>query len=169
MSLVFVIKISKTVELFLTWWVKNNDLGDNNYVLKLITGVHDSVYYVLYRLPGTSFSWVYIVFHLKTLSTTCGGRWQNGCVRREERAESMYVLLWDHEGSSRVDGDDFASTSAHQEDPIETFSEHLKKLHVWETIAVKELVFFPYSSGHSLTLYDAKVHFHLSEVKGLHI
>lgn len=27
--------------------------------------------------------------------------------------------------------------------------------------------FFPYSSGHSLTLCDAKVHFHLSEVKGL--
>lgn len=39
---------------------------------------------------------------------------------------------------SGVDGDDLTSTSAHQEDPIQTFSQNLEERHVWDTITVKE-------------------------------
>lgn len=37
-----------------------------------------------------------------------------------------------------VDGDDLTSTSAHQEDPIQTFSQNLEERHVWDAITVKE-------------------------------
>lgn len=33
---------------------------------------------------------------------------------------------------SGVDGDNLAAASADQEDPVETLSEDLKELHVWE-------------------------------------
>lgn len=33
---------------------------------------------------------------------------------------------------SGVDGDDLAAASADQEDPVETLSENLEELHVWE-------------------------------------
>lgn len=39
---------------------------------------------------------------------------------------------------SGVDGDDLASASADKKDPVETFSEDLKELHVWLR-KVKEL------------------------------
>lgn len=35
-------------------------------------------------------------------------------------------------GLSGVDGDDLTATPADQEDPVETLSEDLKELHVWE-------------------------------------
>lgn len=40
---------------------------------------------------------------------------------------------------SGVDGDDLAAASADEKDPVETISENLKELHVWER-RVKEHV-----------------------------
>lgn len=39
---------------------------------------------------------------------------------------------------SRVDGDDLTTATANQENPVETFSQDLKELHVWEGAKVKE-------------------------------
>ncbi len=61
--------------------------------------------------------------------------------RKETEGEEDRVCAGDVQNASGVDGDDLTSTSAHQEDPIETFSENLKELHVWETVQVKECSF----------------------------
>lgn len=45
---------------------------------------------------------------------------------------------------SGVDGDDLTSTSAHQEDPIQTFSQNLEERHVWDTSTVKEKLHLSY-------------------------